>query len=81
MDMKMKMTLSQIEKIAIHIANDLKQYRYKKTMTNIEKLEANITRDPTQTEGRRKEREEDKICDVCYDSSLLLFNHICICCI
>jgi hypothetical protein len=68
----MEMTMSQIEKIAIQIANDLKQIktrrqnRYIKTMTNIEKLEANITSNLKQIEKRREERE-DKICGVCYD--------------
>ena len=68
----MEMTMSQIEKIAIQIANDLKQIRNTtakkiyKTMTNIEKLEANITSNLKQIEKRREERE-DKICGVCYD--------------
>ena len=44
----MYMTMNQIEKIAIQIANDLKQIktrrqnRYKVTMINIEKLGANL---------------------------------------
>jgi hypothetical protein len=68
----MEMTMSQIEKIAIQIANDLKQIkprrqnRFAVTMVKIEKLEANMTRHLKQIEKRREERE-DKICGVCYD--------------
>ena len=48
----MEMKLSQIEQLAIQIANDLKQIKtrrqnsYKVTMINIEKLGANLTRKP-----------------------------------
>ena len=72
MDMKMTMTMSQIEKLAFQIANDLKQIktrrqnRYKVTMIKIEKLEANLTSHLKQIEKRRNERD-DKICGVCYD--------------
>ena len=68
----MEMTMSQIDKLAFQIANDLKQIktrrqnRYKVTMIKIEKLEANLTSNLKQIENRRKERE-DKICGVCYD--------------
>ena len=49
----MEMTMSQIDKLAIQIANDLnlkqiktrRQNRYNVTMIKIEKLGANITRD------------------------------------
>jgi hypothetical protein len=72
MDMKMKMTMSQIDKIAFQIANDLKQIktqrqnRYKVIMVKIEKLGANLTRHLKLIEKRQQERA-DKICGVCYD--------------
>ena len=72
MDMKMTMNMSEVEKIAFQIANDLKQIktqrqnRYKVIMVKIEKLGANLARHLKLIEKRQQERA-DKICGVCYD--------------
>ena len=64
--------MSQIDKLAFQIANDLKriktrrQNRYKVTIIKIEKLEASLTSNLKQIKSRQSERE-DKICCVCYD--------------